>query len=195
MNKNILRTLCLIIVANVATAYYEDNYRDVKIRGYAFIPTGDRFKDIYGKVAGGIQVEVARNTAYECLQLWANIDGLLKHGHSIGLCNPTKVGMVTFSFGVKVPFQWGECNRRIFYLGLGPSIAGIFIRNKSACCGCERATQGSGGVVVKSGIDFFVGECAFIDLFADYNYQPARFNCCTTNVGGLRVGLGLGSTF
>lgn len=177
-------------------------YSDVKVRGAAFIPQSKLFRDIYGKVAGTFDVEVATSVLPH-VDLWANIDGLVKHGRSLGLNSPTRIGMTHVSLGVKFPYalsqRWvlpgGRFETRwVLYAGAGISFASVWLKNKSPFT-WERINKGTVGGVIKSGAYCFVTDRVFLDLFADYLVQPTHFNPRYVNTGGLKVGAGLGTSF
>lgn len=161
-----------------------------KVRTVAFIPRSERFRNIYGKAIGTIELEAAKRLCNH-LELWVNSNVLFKHGRSIGFCNPTKIGTVNGSFGFKVPYQVRDCFT--VYAGIGPNFTGIWLKNKSMCCK-EKISKGAVGIVAKSGLDFFVREHLFFDFFVDYLYQPVNFQT-RVDIGGVKIGLGFGGTF
>ncbi|HSW75443.1 MAG TPA: hypothetical protein VLG50_00200 [Candidatus Saccharimonadales bacterium] len=169
---------------------YDENYcHNFKIRPYLFVPQSKLYRNIYGKVGGGIQLE-QENSINNWLRVWVNVDGLFKRGHSIGLCRKTKIGAFTLSTGIK--FLYEHCKRLQFALGVGPTIAGIFVRDQSLTC-CKNS-KCSGGIVAKTDLYGVVHDRLILDLFFDYTYQPVHFQR-KVNVGGAKLGLGLGCTF
>lgn len=186
MNK-MFKVMALLLCASHGIFALEG---ELKVRGGVFIPTSDLFRCIYGKAGGHVELEGAI-TVYDCYQAWANIDWFSKKGHSVGLCNPTSIHIPSFSFGVKAPYDVSDCTR--LYLGLGPNFSWVRVKNKSMF-GCERCSKGAVGFVAKSGVDFMVSECTFIDVYLDYVYQPVKFQC-RQNVSGVRIGVGLGRLF
>jgi hypothetical protein len=183
--------LLLVLIPSAAIAYNDDYCSSIKIRGGVFLPQASLFRGIYGRALPLIEIEAA-TLLREHLELWGNIDWTGKRGHSIGLCSPTKVNIVNFSFGLNVPFSWTDCFG--LYLGLGPSFGGTRLCNRLLNGATERVSKGAVGVVLKSGARWDVGERAFIDLFVDYLYQKVNFPT-HVNVGGVKIGLGLGVAF
>lgn len=182
--------MALLISPYTLQAMNADKPNNIKIRGSAFIPQSKRFRSIYGKVSGTIELEYVRYIR-EHLSLWANIDGLVKRGRSIGFCNPTKIGIANFSFGLDFP--WNVGNRSTLYAGFGPSFGAVHITNNSICC-CEKVSKGAVGFVVKSGLDICLSKHTFIELFVDYRFERAWFQK-TIQVGGLQPGIALGFKF
>jgi hypothetical protein len=182
--------IALLISSYTLQAMNADEPNNIKIRGSAFIPQSERFREIYGKAAGNIELEYVRYLC-EHISFWANIGGFVKHGHSIGLRNPTKIGIFNFSFGLDFPWEVGCYS--ILYLGLGPSFGRIHITNNSVC-GTEKISKGAVGFVIKSGLNICLSECTFIEFFIDYIFEHAHFQN-RVNVSGLRPGIGLGIKF
>lgn len=164
---------------------------EFKVRGSALIPTSDLFRDIYGTAAGNFDAEFAVKV-YSYLQVWANVDYMQAHGHSLCFCDPTSIWIVNGSFGLKAPYDFNDWLTG--YLGIGPTFGGIRIRDESQFSGCSTCTKSSIGFVAKSGLDFFFCKRWFVDVFLDYVYQQAEFQK-HVNANAVRVGAGLGITF
>ena len=124
---------------------------EAKVRGSAFIATGDLFRDIYGTAAGNFDAEFAVKVC-NYLQAWVNIDYMQAHGTSLGFCNPSSIWITNGSFGLKSPYDFTDWLTG--YLGLGPTFGGIRIRDASQFSGCSTCTKSSIGFVAKSGLDF-----------------------------------------
>lgn len=167
-------------------------YRTIEIRSGAFFPNTERFRKIYGKATAFYGVEVSRSTD-SCLDAWASLDFLTKHGRSDGFSDPTRVNIANFSFGLKIPYQFRD--RWIGYIGVGPSWSAVWVKNRYRSHHHHGASQVAFGGILKSGLYYFINDCVFIDLFVDYLYQPISFADKSTEVGGLKTGLGLGYRF
>lgn len=170
---------------------YDTMYKhNFKIRPYLFVPHTKLYRNIYGKIGGGVQVEFEK-TMSDHGSFWINLDGLFKRGHSIGLCQKTRISTISLSSGIKYCYEY---NKRLqLALGIGPSIAGIFIKDQSVCCP-NKNSKCSGGFVIKTDLHGFIHDRVFLDLFLDYTYQHVHFNK-NINVGGTKIGLGIGWTF
>lgn len=191
MNKLFLIFICIVPTTLIQTFVYDPPIRNsCKIRAGAFIPQSSLMRNIYSTAHIIGEIEVARRVNCHC-ELWGNFDWFSHKGHSIGLCNSTHIKIANFSLGIKFPFCITPCTE--FYFGVGPSIAGVWLRNISSC-GCEYITQAAGGIVAKSGFNIALTHKIFLDLFADYLYQPVNFQQ-RVNVGGLKIGVGLGIRF
>ncbi len=189
MHKPLLAVLILVVCINenVVRASGLDN-AGVEIRSAGFFPTSGKFQKIYGKVSACYEFQATLES--ENFEGWVNVDWLTKKGRSIGLCDPTCVSIANTSFGINYLLH---CTQRVTpYLGIGPSISYIWLHNNSCCS--ERVSQLAYGVAVKSGFNFCVCKGLFLDLFVDYVYQPVNFQT-KSNIGGFKLGLGLGYKF
>jgi len=192
-NIKILQLLALSLCA--VSTYAGIEYSTLKVRGSAFFPQSKRVRQIYGKVGGNAEIEAAIGFT-DHVALWANFDWFSKHGHSTGLLQSrTNVKIANFSFGLQFPWQIDECI--ILYAGVGPTIAKIWLRNvinTTAQTIVQNVSKTCVGGIVKTGIYWFFYDNFFCDTFADYLYQPTGFSS-KANVGGVRLGLGLGVMF
>jgi hypothetical protein len=162
----------------------------LELRSAAFFHKDRLFREIYGDVNACYEVEatVALNS---CLETWANFDWFSRRGKSIGLGDPTRVRIANLSFGIKFPYQINNC--LLFYAGIGPSFSRICIWNESIFLR-EHVSRIAYGGIVKLGIDYFITDNLFIDLFVDYLYQPVKFQN-RLDIGGFKPGLGIGYRF
>lgn len=189
MNR-ILKKILILTLSISLQASTANNKNSFKIRAAAFIPTSKLFREIYKTAGACTELEYAYRFR-DHLEIWGNFDWFSRHGKSVGLNNPTKINIANFSFGFKFPYNVNSVHE--LYLGVGSSIAGIWINNKSCCC-CEKVSKAAGAIIFKSGYYYYFSEQAFIDLFADYLYQPAHFQR-HIDIGGLRLGIGIGVMF
>jgi opacity protein-like surface antigen len=190
------------------TSAYTGSRYEAKIRGAAFIPSSDAFRDIYGTVMGNVDAEFAVQV-HKYLQVWANFDYTQTWGNALGscdiaspnFCSTTHIRIINGSAGLKAPFDINDWFR--VYLGVGPTFGGIHIKGATIFTGdysCSDSTS-SIGFVAKSGMNFFFGKKDLyyrsrwlVDIFADYVYQKAEFQK-DVNASGLRVGAGIGIRF
>ncbi|MBA3956852.1 MAG: hypothetical protein H0X51_00445 [Parachlamydiaceae bacterium] len=127
----------------------------------------------------------------DCYETWVNFDWFTKHGRSEGLKDPTRVSAANISLGIRLPYHF--CDQVTGYVGIGPSLGRIWVKNDSYCSH-EKVSKLVIGGVLKSGILYFINDCIFIDLFADYLYQPVHFET-HVDIGGFKTGAGLGIKF
>lgn len=170
--------------------FLQANENSLEIRSAAFFHSSERFRHIYGNVGGDYQLE-GSNKLYNDVDGWANIGWFSKYGHSEGLSDPTRVNIVNISCGVKFPYRFSD--KFTGYVGIGPSLARIWLKNKSHC-GHGNASKWAIGAVLKTGVNFLITERVFIDVFIDYLYQPVHFKT-DVDIGGIKTGLGLGVKF
>lgn len=156
----------------------------------AFIHTPERFRSIYGTASGNYQIE----GMYRWCDwgIWGNFDWTSKCGKSVGFCNPTKVKIPSFSIGVK--YLWdSNCWDSTFYLGIGGAFAKVKVRDDSIC-GLECCEKRAIGPVVKAGV-YVPFRChGVFDFFLDYVHQKTHFPS-RADVGGIKLGIGVGGTF
>lgn len=193
----------------------------IAVRAGAFYHISKHFRKNYHKVSPCYEIE-ASFSCNPCYAFWANFDWFNRHGRAFGHncrstiknchhCShhhpSTRVHVANFSAGIKFPFEICPC--LIGYLGVGPSVGGIWIRNHTHHNNHERRhnhnhhrirrhtekrSKAAIGVVAKSGINYYFTPCAFIDLFVDYLYQPVHFRK-QIDIGGLKAGGGIGFAF
>ncbi len=188
MNKLTFRLLFLFLLGNLFSLMAVETTWE--IRSAAFFPSSHRFREIYGNVCLSLQLEASAKL-YDCADGWANLDWVSKNGKSDGFNDSTKVSIANFSFGIKFPYQL--CEQFTAYIGIGPSLSRIWLKNKSQC-GHETVSKWAIGGVLKTGIYYYINNCVFIDVFLDYLYQPVPFET-HVNIGGFKTGLGLGVRF
>lgn len=194
MNKISLKFFIYFFVA-ICTPIIADNA--LEIRAGAFFPTSDRFTKIYKHAGPDFEIEFTRTNIFcSCLDAWANLNWFPNHGH-VKHCGSSKIDIVNFSLGIKYSYCLRSCAR--LYAGIGPSFGWVGIENKFKCCKhCKKKKETDSkmavGGVVKTGILYYFNCGVFLDLFADYNFEWARFHH-TVDVGGFKTGLGVGFTF
>lgn len=160
----------------------------LELRSDAFFHSFKRFRHIYGDVSASYQVE----GSIQCDQnmaLWTNFDWFSKHGRSIGFRDPTRVDIANISFGIKIPY----CITRniIAYVGIGPSLSRIWVNNRLFRHRHEEVSKPALGGIIKGGVNYFITEHIFFDVFVDYLYQPVYFEKFV-NIGGVKIGGGIG---
>ncbi len=188
MKKNVFKLVCVCFCAFFCASQVEAATAEFRVA--AFYPVSKKFRDIYGYVGPSYQLEAAF-PVWRCFEAWGNLDGFYKGNRRFSRCCHSRVGIFNGSFGLK----YARCYRDRFhlYLGLGASLGEMWIQNRS-CCGCEKVSKFIAGGVVKSGLQVDVYRSFFVDLFADYLFQPVKFEK-TVDVGGLKAGAGIGVRF
>lgn len=191
-----LRYMSALLFLMNPSLFCTDVLLEFKVAG--FFPTNSCVKKIYGKGAVLYGPEV---TAQLCNTQWygfASVDFLSKEGHSIGLCERTKMSVALLALGAKyfVPFCYGD-----FYVGLGFSPLHLKTRNCSPFVAPTTSKWGFGGIA-KVGAYFDLPCNYFLDLFIDYNFAKVSCQNCFASViplkaklNGVIVGLGLGYRF
>lgn len=172
----------------------------VEFKGAYFFPVERCVRSIFGNGAALYGPEVTFQFCES--RNWygfASADFLSKKGHSVGLCEPTKMYLVPLAFGVKyfVPFCYGD-----FYVGAGFQPTHLKTVNCSDFV-AQTTSKWGFGAVGKIGA-YFNLPCNFIvDIFFDYSYAKIGCNKCHSdgviplkaNVSGAIFGAGLGYRF
>ena len=173
-----------------------DHLNTLEPRAAAFFPSWGKFRKIYGDVGLSLQLEAARTLKnHHWLEIWENLEWIFMDG-TTGHCH-TKIDIVDLSVGLK--FVKRAFREKLFlYLGAGIDAGGVFIENDLRCGQSKTSHDhkfkwGFGGVA-KSGGQIYFGPHAYLSLFADYLYLPIHFHH-DHNVGGFKVGGGLGARF
>lgn len=79
------------------------------------------------------------------------------------------------------------------YLGIGPTLGKIWIKNHSRCCH-DHALKYAVGGIIKTGVNYCINDCFVFDVFVDYLYEPVNFHK-SVDIGGLKAGAGVGVVF
>lgn len=190
MNRKKIRVLFVTFLISFCPIMVKAQEVNVEIRGAAFFHSSERFREIYGNVGASYQIE-ASTPLCNCWDGWVNLDWSSDHDKSKRCDASTRVSITNFSFGIKYPYQF--CERYIAYIGIGPSISRVRLKNKSQC-EHERISKLAIGGVLKTGIYYFITCNLFVDLFVDYLYQPIHFEK-RVDIGGVKTGIGVGAQF
>jgi len=164
----------LVVLSIVSPAVARDIILEFK--GAYFLPTGSRFKDIYG---GGalygpeLTVQLCEDKNW---YLFTSIDYFSQDGHSLGLCDKTEVKMILLALGLK--YFMPVCNDRIdVYLAAGFEPVNVRTKNCSQFVLAERSEWSLGGIA-KFGAYYHLPHNFLIDLFVGYSGAHIGSNDC-----------------
>ena len=166
----------------------------LEVKGAAFVPTSQVFKEIYNS-CGDFGIELTAGELCKHLYVFSSIDFLIKNGETVALESPTKVSIFNLALGLKyfVPFSYGDV-----YFGLGVQPSRLATHDATALPVDE--SQWTCGGIAKAGVIFDMPNSFFADIFVNYSF--AKFNATvgssvsgTTNVDGCLLGVGLGYRF
>ena len=163
----------------------------VAIRTGAFFPVDSDFRKIYAHVSEFYELEFSQKCNDQFV-IWENIDWFSRSGRSIGLHDYTRISIANFSGGIKFNVDITDCF--LAYIGIGASIGGLWIKDDLRDSKHKTNHRCIWGGVIKTGVNYYFAQNWFIDLFADYLYEPHRFYR-QVDFGGLRIGGGLGYAF
>lgn len=191
MKKSIkLKLLSLLsscVLLNTSTLCASDDFW-LELRSGAFFHTGNRFKEVFGTTAPFFGVELSKGFCNQ-YRGWVDVD--YSYNDKDQDCCTTHFKVLNTSFGLNYVFCLG-CNWD-FYLGIGPSFSWVKLTNDS-CCEKAKYSKCAFGGVVKSGFYYEFCDCYFVDIFADYLYQPVKIDR-TIEIGGVKLGIGIGAKF
>lgn len=126
--------------------------------------------------------------------VWVNFNSYNANGHSKGLKEGTSIYIRPFSVGFKYDFV--RTRNANLYAGAGLTYTRAKTHEHQHTEDIDRHVQKSEfGGVIKSGVLMSLPYCFIADLFADYYFTKLHTVRGFQNVGGLRVGLGIGTSF
>lgn len=189
MKTNLFCLIFLAVLLNTCSLPADYDTR-LEFRSAAFFPSSKLFRDIYEEVGANYQLQAATKV-WECVEFWSNFDWFSKHGRSVGCHDSTRVNIANISLGLNFVYPL-DCYYSL-YIGCGPNVSTVWLKNKSRC-ERERLTRTTLGGIFKTGLYITLTDCLFLDLFVDYLYQPTNFHT-HVNIGGFKSGLGIGFIF
>lgn len=200
MNKTLFLIFCICGFLQLESVE-KKLLNKTEVRGAAFMPASEQFRNLYGNVLPSLQIEQARgfkNVPY--LEVWGNFEWIFSNGEASHSCGKSTIDIINISLG---PKGIGPVYRdRIYlYAGVGPDLAITFIEDRINCCqdcaDSRKYTHNCNvgvGVIGKTGCQIFATPHFYFDLFADYLYLPMQFHN-TKDIGGLKAGLGLSGKY
>jgi outer membrane protein len=192
-----MKKLCSILALLVASQVYGLNWKtgwDGEVRLAAFHPTSKLFREIYSSWDAEPQFLLSKKLGWG-LYGWASVGYFSSEGRTSFSGYESKIRMVPLSFGLHYLFFPEK--RFHLYLGVGPSVNFVGIRDFSPYLNTHVRKE-SWGVVARSGLIYDMWKCLFVDLFADYLYQPLSTQSedrSSEDIGGWKVGGGIGVHF
>ncbi len=182
-----LRLILFLLPINILGSYLT-----LEFRGGGFFTESDLIQKVYTNVGGEYEME-SNLKLWDEFHLWANVNFFRHKGHSVERHNKSKIHIYPVSFGLKYVFFLTPDSS--LYLGLGASDSFIKIDNNSTFTK-QYIKKDKWGPVTKTGLFFYFAHCLILDIYADYYYTKAYVDEENKqNIGGLRVGAGLGICF
>src|ERR1700719_320228 len=102
MSKTIFKLFFILFC--VSFGQFRGYASSLELRCAANLPSSDLFKEIYGNVGYGVELEGAMEM-HPIMELWGHFDWFSKHGHSVGFSSPTRVRIANFSAGLKLLYR------------------------------------------------------------------------------------------
>lgn len=161
----------------------------LEVRGGYFYPQSPTLRDIYKGGGGEFEIELSTKLPLG-LSIWGNFNFFQRDSHYIfGEGDASNIRLFPLSFGLKETIHFFQ--NLAVYIGIGPSFTLVRIKEESLFTK-EKYHNDNWGFVTKAGLMFYLNEACFIDVFTDYYFTNANVLGTKHNVGGLRVGAGLG---
>ena len=180
--------LFVVLFSNFSLYALPQNSIEVRIGG--FVPSNKLIRHLYKNVGTNYSIE-ASHLFKTSVAAWINGDYFSKRGKFQGCSGHTHLHIPNLSFGLK--YFYPLSHNINLYTGLGASLGGVFIKNRSDCLH-DNISRFAIGATIKSGIHYQFDETFFTNLFFDYLYQPVRFRK-HVDVGGIKTGIGFGYGF
>ncbi len=178
----------------------------IEVRAAAFYHTSDKYRNYYKSLDPSYEVEFSFSCDPCCYAWWGNLAWFNSKKEVAGnnckshltACScttfvtpTTKISVANFSFGIKFPYYFSDC--LVGYFGVGPVIGNVWFENNSNR-GTRRTSKVAYGAIAKLGIDYYITQCVFLDLFVDYLYETVHHGR-HYDIGGVKTGLGIGLRF
>lgn len=168
-----------------------ENSYTISLRGGGLLPSDHIFKRVYGNNSGFYEVEATQHWKQNWY-IWENFDWYAKKGRSIEIRTVTRIYNPQLSGGLKYQYCINDNFRAS--IGLGPSMAYVFTKDKDYYRHHRSKSRFTIGGVVKLQLDYYFNSCVFASLFVDYLYQPTHYYR-HLSLGGFKPGVGLGYAF
>lgn len=159
---------------------------EVEYRNAFFFPSSSLERRIYHGTRLDYEAEISKHL-FTNWYAWTNFTYFSKGGGSDPIGIPTRLTLYPLSFGVK--YVYPIMCKLSAYAGIGANYTWMHLTNDSAAVPGEN--KGRWGATAKLGVYYDLTERLFVDGFADYLYIPMNLQL-VNNVGGWRVGLGVG---
>jgi hypothetical protein len=166
---------------------------ETEIRFAYFHPRANSFRKIYKGKRIDYQIETCQRLPMHFF-LWANGSWFPK-SRQIDADHHSRINLVTVSLGPKYQFRLHPC--LYLSLGIGPAYYFLYIKDQSPCELAKTNIHHDGwGAAFKTQLQCFFYHGVYADFFVDYLYEPLNAGEeCVSQVGGFKVGLGLGKHF
>lgn len=192
MTNPVLKTLFLLVLCKLIPMAAGAQLT-VEVRSAAVFQTSKHFREHYGSVLPSYQIELRTTPCfYPCWENWANYDYSTKK-HQVRHCCDGKSKIEIHNFSLGVDYVFNSCGNFDFYVGLGPALAVVKLKNHS-CFFKKKKVNNPFGVVVKTGMRYYFFSRLFLDIFVDYLYQPVNYHH-RVDLGGFKTGAGIGLQF
>ena len=181
MKKRVVLTAFIFLCGTFA---YGGNFQ-IEVIGHYFQPSEKVFKDIYGSgMSYGGEISI---NLWKWIAFWAGGDYYSKNGTTTFTEEETKIRIVPFYAGIKFQLKRSSINP---YAGFG---LGYFQYKETNPIG--KVEKSDLGYIGQVGCLFKIFGSLFIDIKGSYSYCKVKPVDIEANLGGLRIGAGLGFEF
>lgn len=177
---------------------FEEAYSLLEMKAGYFFFASSEMRDVYS--SGGFALELSGSCPiYNWLQIYGSMGYLQASGTSQGGDQSTTIWQLPIDLGLKPVFNIASFIQ--YYIAIGPRYFYVHQHNDSFFVDQNLGKSGI-GFFANTGFNFFPTRHLFIDIFAEYAYEPVSFSSSKTNVFGSRIqvspvvfGAGIGYAF
>lgn len=171
-------TIFLSGLANAADYMFE-------LKTNYFTPSEQSFKDVYGSgMTYGAEIGI---TLWKGIGIWAGGDYFTKKGKMTFTEEETELQIIPLYGGIKFRLLKGGISP---YIGLG---IGYFLFKETNPVG--KVEEGDIGYIGQAGFLIKIAGALFFDIKGSYSYCKAKPVDIEADLGGFKVGIGLGFEF
>lgn len=174
----------------------------VELKGGYFIFADKRMRKVYDN-GGQVQLSGTLPLTNLCdgfrLDLYGSLGYQFSSGRSLGGHQKTSIWQIPVDLGLRPVFT--ICPELQLYATVGPRYFYIHQHNNSHYVYKDKGRSGI-GLFVNTGINYFICQNWFLDIFGEYSYEKAHFHgrhseyyTRDLQVGGYTIGAGLGYQF
>lgn len=168
---------------------YFENKKEKKItvlvRADYFLPTEQLYKDVYGS---GIHIggEVTYSI-WKAISIYFGASLFSKKGAMIPFEEETTISIIPIELGALYSFSTDKIKP---YIGGG---VGYYSLSEESFLG--KVTGGGVGFFGQLGVGINLINSIVIDISAKYNFSNVTIGAVENNIGGIRIGMGIGASF
>lgn len=168
---------------------YFENKKEKKftvlVRADYFLPTEQLYKDVYGggfHFGGEVTYSIMKS-----ISIYFGASFFSKKGAMIPFEEETTISIIPVELGARFTFSTDKIKP---YIGGG---VGYYSLSEESFLG--KVTGGGVGFFGQLGVGINLINSIVIDISAKYNFSNVTIGAIENNVGGIRIGMGIGASF